>query len=109
MANKAHKKPWIDDVIRHLAVLCAQAEEYADDGDVLPTAVAQKRAEEVLRAYHQASAPLVAISVNGDIVFSWMSHGDSFKAFVCPTGEVKYIRNKAVVNQEAFKLTAIPA
>jgi len=110
MASKEQKKPWLDEAVRHLATLCDQAEEYADDGDTLPTDVAQQRAVEVLRAYHQASAPAVAISVNGDIVLTWKSHGDTFKAFVSPNGDVCYYRNKALVDQEAFaKLTAIPA
>lgn len=109
MASKEQKKPWLDDAIRHLAVLCKQAEEYADEGDTRPTECAHRQAVEVLRKYHDASAPAVAISVNGDIVFSWLSHGDTFKAFVRPGGEVCLFRNKALVDQEAFKLTAIPA
>ena len=110
MASKEQKKPWLDEAVRHLATLCNQAKEYADEGDTLPTDVGRKRAVEVLRAYRDASAPAVAISVNGDIVFSWVSHGDTFKAFVSPGGDVCYYRNKSIVDQEAFaKLTAIPA
>lgn len=110
MASKEQKKPWLDEAIRHLATLCSQAKEYADDGDTLPTEAGHRQAVEVLRAYSHATAPAVAISVNGDIVFSWESHGDTFKAFVRPTAEVCYYRNKALVEQEAFaKLTAIPA
>lgn len=109
MTSKEQKKPWLDGAIRHLAVLCSQAKEFADEGDTLPTELAHKKAVEVLRQYHEANAPAVAISVNGDIVFSWLSHGDTFKAFVRPSGEVCLFRNKALVDQEAFKLTAVPA
>jgi hypothetical protein len=110
MASKEQKKPWLDDVVRHVTTLCAQAKEYADDGDTLPTDLGHRQAIELLRTYSHASAPTVAISVNGDIVFSWLSHRDTFKAFVSPTGDVSYYRNKALVDQEAFaKLTAIPA
>jgi len=110
MASKEQRKPWVDEAVRHLATLCTQAKEYADDGDTLPTDVGQKRAGEVLRAYSHANAPAVAISVNGDIVLSWDSHGDTFKAFVRPNGDVRYYRNKSLVDQEAFaKLTAVPA
>ena len=37
MASKGQKKPWIDEAVRHLATLCSQANEYADQGDTLPT------------------------------------------------------------------------
>ncbi len=110
MASKEQKKPWLDEVIRHVATLCAQAKEYADEGDTLPTELGHRQAVEILRTYSHASAPAVAISVNGDIVFSWLSHNETFKAFVRPNGEVSYYRNKSLVDQEAFaKLTAIPA
>ena len=110
MASKEQKKPWLDEAVRHLATLCSQAFEYADEGATLPTAAGQKQAVEVLRAYSHAIAPAIASSVNGDIVFSWDSHGDTFKAFVRPDASVCYYRNKAAVDQEVFaKLTAIPA
>ena len=110
MTSKEQKTPWLDEAVRHLATLCSQSKEYADEGDTLPTDVGHKQAVEVLRAYRHASAPDVAISVNGDIVFSWVSHGDTFKAFVRPSGDVCYYRNKDLVDQKAFaKLTAVPA
>jgi len=36
MASKEQKKPWLDEAVRHLATLCNQAKEYADEGDTLP-------------------------------------------------------------------------
>jgi len=110
MASKEQKKRWLDEAVRHLATLCSQAKAYADEGDSLPTNVGHKRAVEVLCAYSHASAPAMALSVNGDIVFSWENHCDTFKAFVRPNGDVCYYRNKAPISQEAFaNLTSIPA
>jgi hypothetical protein len=110
MASKEQKKQWLDEAVRHLATLCAQAKQCADESDTLPTDIGQKRAIEVLQTHSHASAPVTAISVNGDIVFSWDNHGDTFKAFVRQNGDVCYFRNKAIVDQEAFaKLTAVPS
>jgi hypothetical protein len=104
-------KEWLDEGIRHLQVLCKQAVEYADEGDVFPSDLSVARAIELMRTFRDAHAPRMALTVNGEITMTWENAGDSFEACVKTDGSVLFYRKKEVVTKSSFTkyLNAVPA
>lgn len=105
------KKDWLDEAIRHLESLCAEASEYADEGDVLPTRKGLVAAVQVLKTFRHAHAPKIGLTVNGEFALSWENTGDKFKAYARPDGSVQFFRNKSLIDEPTFSkyLTAVPA
>ena len=108
--NKTHKE-WVDEGIRHLAVLCKQAEELADDGDMMPSVKSKAAAVELMKEFCQAPAPHIAVTTNGDIVLSWENSGESFKIFVNHKGTCQLYKNKTKIDKTSFakNVIAVPA
>ncbi len=104
-------KEWLDEGIRRLQVLCKQAIEYADEGDVFPSDLSVAKATELMRVFQDAHAPKMGLTVNGDITLTWENTGDSFEACVKTDGTVLFYRNSEVVTKSSFTkyLNAVPA
>lgn len=108
--NKAHKE-WLDDGIRHLDVLCKEAQELADEGDIVPSAKSKTAAIELMKEFCHAPAPHIAVTTNGDIVLTWENNGESFKVFVSSLGTYQLFKNKTKIDKPAFakNVIAVPA
>jgi hypothetical protein len=110
--KQQHGHEWLDEGIRHLQVLCTQAKEYADVGDILPSDLSVARATEILRMFHNTPAPRMTVTVNGDIALTWENTSDSFEACIKTDGSVLFYRNTLVVTKASFTRylnNAVPA
>lgn len=100
-------KEWVDEAIRHLTLLCQQAVECADEGDVLPTAKEIASAQKLLQRLGDAPAPKLGLTVNGEIALTWDNASDTFKAYVKQDGTFRFYQNKVAVDQWVrLKLTS---
>lgn len=109
--KRQQKKEWLDEGIRHLYQLQKESGKYAEKGDIRPTDKEIKSAIAILREFSGANAPRIALSVNGEIVFTWENTGDSFKARIDQCGDPRFYHNKTLVDLSLFRkyLTAVPA
>ena len=96
------EKGWLDGAMHHLDLLCKESRQYEDEGDIPPTDKGMKSAKELMSQVAKSSPPQIAISVNGEILFSWDTDKDGLTASVTTDGKVRFSINHAPVDKNIF-------
>lgn len=111
LRKEEQAQDWLDDGIRHLKLLCQQAIKCADEGDIFPTDKEITSAVKLMSAFRDTHVPTMALTVNGEVTFTWEGTGDSFQAYVKQDGTIRFYRNKGAIDQRTFTkyLNAVPA
>lgn len=113
VSKKQNSERWLEKAIDQLNGLLAEALEFADEGDVLPSELSRTSTVQILETFQKAQAhrPKMGLTVNAEISLDWAHFGDHFHAYVKCDGSVQYFRNKNAVTEVSFRsnLLAIPA
>jgi hypothetical protein len=108
--NQPNEK-WLEKAIEHLNLMCREAAECADEGDILPTKQTVTAAVQILQTFQHAHRPKMGLTINGEVSLAWKNTGEEFRAYIKPDGSVQYFRNSVAVDEPSFStyLTAVPA
>ena len=109
--KKQLSEKWLKKAITHLETMFREAEECADEGDVMPTKQAFVASVQILETFQSAHQPTMGLTVNGEVSLAWANTSDEFRAYVKPDGSVQYFQNKQSVDERSFSryLTAVSA
>lgn len=113
VGKKQNSERWLEKALDQLNRLCTEAQELADEGDVLPSDLSRMSTIQILETFQKALAnrPKMGLTVNAEISLDWEHFDDHFHAYVKRDGSVQYYCNKNAVTEHNFSsnLTAIPA
>jgi hypothetical protein len=93
---------WLDGAIRHLDLLYKESQKYEDEGDILATDKGMRSAKELMSQIAKSSPPRIAITVNGEILFTWDTPKDDLTACVATDGKIKFCIDHAPVDRNIF-------